>query len=133
MSAHTKKLRTETDEEHAIIMCLIGNEWTERLRYQGDGDLDISALRVMLEDWGFTREESVPWREAFPDMGHTGDPGVFLAGGRHKEGFSQRKLAELTGIPQRHISEMENGQRPIGKKTAHKLAKALNVGYKVFM
>ena len=43
------------------------------------------------------------------------------------------KLAELTGIPQRHISEMENGKRPIGKEMAKRLGKALNIGYKVFL
>ncbi|WP_442877394.1 helix-turn-helix domain-containing protein [Desulfolutivibrio sp.] len=41
-----------------------------------------------------------------------------------------RRLAELsqaTGIPRRHISEMENGKRPIGKKNARLLAEALNI------
>ncbi|MGC8493518.1 MAG: hypothetical protein ACP5SH_17485 [Syntrophobacteraceae bacterium] len=28
---------------------------------------------------------------------------------------------------------MENGKRPVGKKTAKKFAKALNTGYKVFL
>jgi plasmid maintenance system antidote protein VapI len=39
----------------------------------------------------------------------------------------------MTGIPQRHISEMENGKRPIGKEMAKKLGKALNISYKVFL
>ena len=43
------------------------------------------------------------------------------------------KLAELTGIPQRHISEMENGKRPIGKEMAKRLGKVLNISYKVFL
>ena len=43
-------------------------------------------------------------------------PGVFLAGARYREDLSQRALAELTGIPGRHISEMENGKRPVGKR-----------------
>ena len=29
--------------------------------------------------------------------------------------------------------EMENGKRPIGKETAKKLAKALNIDYRVFL
>jgi DNA-binding XRE family transcriptional regulator len=58
---------------------------------------------------------------------------VSLRGARGKEGVTQRQLAELTGIPQRHISEMEHGKRPIGKETARKLAKALNVDYRVFL
>jgi transcriptional regulator with XRE-family HTH domain len=47
--------------------------------------------------------------------------------------MSQVKLAELTGIPQRHISEMENGKRPIGKERAKVLAKALNCDYRIML
>ncbi|MFH0788088.1 MAG: helix-turn-helix transcriptional regulator [Pseudomonadota bacterium] len=39
----------------------------------------------------------------------------------------------MTGIPQRHLSMMEHGKRPIGKKNAHLLAKVLNVDYRVFL
>jgi len=74
----------------------------------------------------------IPWRECFP---YTDEqlPGIALAGARGKEGLTQRQLYELTGIPQRHISEMENGKRPIGKETAKKLGKALKISYKVFL
>ena len=37
------------------------------------------------------------------------------------------QLAEKTGIPRRHISEMENGKRPIGKKNARLLGEALGI------
>ncbi len=47
--------------------------------------------------------------------------------------MTQRELARKTGIPQRHISEMENGRRPIGKEMAKRLGEALNIGYKVFL
>ncbi len=65
-------------------------------------------------------------------------PGVFLAGARYREDLPQRALAELTGIPRRHISEMENGKRPVGKANARKanarkLAEALNVDYRMFL
>ena len=56
-----------------------------------------------------------------------------LSGSRLKEGMAQKRFFELTGIPQSHISEMGNGKRQIGKKRAKILAKALNVGYKVFL
>lgn len=52
---------------------------------------------------------------------------------RSRENLTQRQLAELTGIPQRHISEMENGKRAIGKELARRLGKALNADYKVFL
>ena len=52
---------------------------------------------------------------------------------RHREHLTQRQLAELAGIPQRHISEMENGKRVIGKEMAKRLAKALHTDYRVFL
>jgi transcriptional regulator with XRE-family HTH domain len=69
---------------------------------------------------------SIPWREALP---YTDNelPGVFLTGARYREGLTQAQLSELTGIPRRHISEMENHKRPIGKQNARKLGAALKV------
>ena len=52
---------------------------------------------------------------------------------RHRENLTQRQLAELTGIPQRHISEMENGKRVIGKERARVLAKVLHADYRIFL
>jgi transcriptional regulator with XRE-family HTH domain len=69
---------------------------------------------------------SIPWREVLPFTDEE-LPGVFLAGARYREDMTQAALAEATGIPRRHISEMENGRRPIGKKNARLLAEALNL------
>ncbi|MFH1021049.1 MAG: helix-turn-helix transcriptional regulator, partial [Pseudomonadota bacterium] len=55
---------------------------------------------------------------------------VILHGARIREGLTQVQLAQLTGIPQRHISEMENGKRAIGKERARALAKVLNADYR---
>jgi transcriptional regulator with XRE-family HTH domain len=47
---------------------------------------------------------------------------------------TQQELADMTGMPQRHISEMETGKRQIGKERAKKLAEALHVSdYRVFL
>jgi len=90
----------------------------------------IAALKSL----GFVNvSDSVPWRDLFPEYSDEDLPGVCLAGSRVKERLTQKQLSELTGIPQSHISEMENGKRPIGKKLAKILAKALNVGYKIFL
>lgn len=70
--------------------------------------------------------------EAFPDLLGQ-EPQVALRAYRHREDLTQKQLAERTGIPQHHISEMENGKRPIGKETAKKLAAALNIDYRVFL
>jgi transcriptional regulator with XRE-family HTH domain len=56
-----------------------------------------------------------------------------LRAARTKEDLSQTQLGTLTGIPQRHISEMEHGKRAIGKERARKLAAALKVHYHVFL
>lgn len=93
-------------------------------------DKAIAALNSL----GFVNvSDSAPWRDLFPEYSDEDLPGVCLAGSRVKEGLTQKQLSELTGIPQSHISEMENGKRPIGKKRAKILAKALKVGYKVFL
>jgi plasmid maintenance system antidote protein VapI len=47
--------------------------------------------------------------------------------------MAQTRLSELSGIPQRHISEMEQGKRTIGKENAKKLAKVLDTDYRMFL
>jgi transcriptional regulator with XRE-family HTH domain len=48
--------------------------------------------------------------------------------------LTQRQLAEMTGVPQRHISEMETGKRQIGKERARRLAEVLRVSdYRVIL
>jgi ribosome-binding protein aMBF1 (putative translation factor) len=89
----------------------------------------VKAMRAL----GFQEsEEAVPWREAFP---YTDEqlPGVFLSGARYREGLTQAWLSARTGIPRRHISEMENGKRPIGRQNARKLAEVLNVDPRRFL
>jgi transcriptional regulator with XRE-family HTH domain len=56
-----------------------------------------------------------------------------LRAARTREDLTQTQLARLTGIPQRHLSEMEQGKRTIGKERAKTLAKALNVDYRLFL
>ena len=87
-----------------------------------------------LKNLGFVdTSDSVPWREAYPEYSEGQLIGKALAGFRYREGLTQTQLSQMTGIPQRHLSEMENGKRPIGKEMAKRLGKALNVGYKVFL
>ena len=60
-------------------------------------------------------------------------PGKRLDAERFKRSMTQIKLSELSSIPQHHISEIENGKRPIGKEMAKKLAKVFKVDYRVFL
>ena len=75
------------------------------------------------------QEASVSWREAFPEF-EGNEVGTILAGYRHRAGLTQMQLAEATGIPQRHISEMENGKRIIGVINAKRLAEALHCDHR---
>ncbi len=79
-------------------------------------------------------DDTVPWREALGDrIADGGEPATMLRGARVREGITQKQLAEALGIKQSHISEMENGKRPIGKEMARRLGDVLRVGYKVFL
>jgi ribosome-binding protein aMBF1 (putative translation factor) len=87
-----------------------------------------------LKSLGFVdTSDSVPWREAYPEYSEVELIGKGLAGARYREGLTQIQLSEMTGISQRHISEMEHGKRPIGKKNARLLGKVLKVDYRVFL
>lgn len=105
------------------------------ITFTGPISMQEQALEAM-RSLGFETEEqpirnqqvesSIPWREAF-QYKDAELPRVFLSGARYREDMTQEELAKRTGIPRRHISEMENGKRPIGKQNARKLAEALNI------
>lgn len=77
--------------------------------------------------------DSIPWRESRQYSDPAKLPGQILAGARYREDLTQEELSERTGIPRRHISEMENGRRPIGKANARKLAEVLNIDPRRFL
>ena len=77
--------------------------------------------------------ETLDWRDLFPEYDHDASPCIALKGSRKKENLTQKDLAQITSIPQGHISEMETGKRGIGREIARKLGKALNVDYRIFL
>lgn len=115
MSAHTKKHPTES------------------IRFIGSPDA-ISKLRTYAHTAGAKEisTDSIPATELFPDLA-TNPQGVYLKGIRYREELTQEQLSEATGIVRRHLSEMENGKRTIGKENAKKLAAALHVDYRMFL
>ncbi len=88
----------------------------------------LSALNAL----GYV-EKAVPWRDAFPSEMVENEGGVCLKATRERRSITQAELSDRTGIPQPHISEIERGKRPIGKKTAALLGDALGVNYRVFL
>jgi DNA-binding XRE family transcriptional regulator len=92
------------------------------------------AARDALHALGFEEvRATVPWREVLPSLPDAERPGRMLRAARRKEGVTQTQLAQLTGIPQRHISEMEHHKRAIGKERARKLAAVLQIDYHVLL
>jgi len=79
-----------------------------------------------------TEKEVIPWREVL-DVPEEEMPGICLSGARYRECMTQEQLAKATGIPRRHISEMENNKRTIDKERAKRMAEVLNVDYRVFL
>jgi DNA-binding XRE family transcriptional regulator len=70
--------------------------------------------------------------EVFPEyMGK--ERQIALRAYRNREDLTQRQLAEQTGIPQRHLSEMENGKRTIGKEMAKRLSEVLKCDYRFLL
>ena len=117
MQVLTKKHPTETIE----------------LKFIGPVSNIARAIEAMKSIGFVDTSDSVPWRDAYPELSEAQLIGKALSGARYREGLTQVQLAKLTGIPQRHISEMENGKRPIGKEMAKRLGKTLNIGYKTFL
>ena len=103
------------------------------LHFTGPAEKRDEAIRLMRE-LGYTdTSDSVPWRDAFPELEQEPSYSITLRGARTKEGMSQAELARQTAIPQSHISLMENGKMEIGKERAKRLGKALNIAYRLFL
>lgn len=117
MPEPTKRPRTETDMV------------TINLRVHRKNVAKIKAYAKSIEEEG---ERNFTVDEVFPDLVGQ-EKTIILRAYRNREGLTQRQLAELTGIPQRHLSEMENGKRPIGKENAKKIGQALKVDYRFLL
>lgn len=80
------------------------------------------------------KTDNISWREAAKrDIRKHSEGGQMLRGARFKEDVTQKKLAEAIGISPHHISEMENGKRPIGKQMAKRLGGFFKMDYRVFL
>lgn len=95
------------------------------------------GLVILLENFEVDDNEeegNVPAEEVFKDLyDKYGKSGTTLRGARGIHNMTQVQLAQLIGIPQTDISQMENGKRPIGKKMAKRLAKVFKTDYRVFL
>ena len=123
-----ERTKTRTTEEFAEICFQVPVAKAAKVRETIENMLALAGIRCMI-DARTDDDETVSLEEFFPDI----HPGSAIRGLRFREDLTQAQLAEIIGVKRQHISEMENGKRPIGKAMAKRLAKALNTGYKVFL
>jgi DNA-binding XRE family transcriptional regulator len=61
-------------------------------------------------------------------------PGTYMKIYRENKNMTQTELGKaLGGLPRQHVSNMENGVRPISKKTALKLSKLFDISVAKFI
>ena len=78
------------------------------LPFEGPEDKQDEAVGV-LKTLGFnllSTSGSIPWRSAFQEFA-ANESGACLIAARNKKGLTQANLSELTGIPHRHLSEID--------------------------
>ncbi len=93
-----------------------------------------ALLQRELKTASAAKKDFIPAAAVFPEaFDALQGPAMALRGLRQRESLTQRQLAEMLGIRQHHLSEMENAKRPIGKVMARKLAEALGADRRVFL
>jgi len=127
-----KKKAAKFDSWSSFMLVRTKKHHTESVRFVGP-PAAIERLRELARETGVAEEaESIPASMLNPEL-DSNPGGVYLKGIRHRNSLSQEQLAKLAGIPRRHISEMENGKRTIGKENAKKMARALGCDYRAFL
>jgi DNA-binding XRE family transcriptional regulator len=91
-------------------------------------------LSNYLESLSATDDEFVSATQVFPVLGDPEKtPGIALRGVRLRLGLTQKAMAEKIDVTQGDLSKMEKGLRPIGKKLALRIGKALRTDYRRFL
>ena len=116
---------------------------TPRIELQMKGDIPERVILFLEEEYGVSLRQTADDGEEVVNAFETDwykrtmaamTPGKALRIYRENAGLTQAALGErMGGIPRQHISNMENGRRPIGKENAKRLAAALHVDYRVFL
>jgi len=99
---------------------------TLRLKVHRSNAAKVKEFAQAIEEG---KERTYTVAEVFPEYIAKGKT-IALRAYRTREDLTQRELAEKVGTPQRHISEMETGKRPIGKEMAKRFAEVLGVDYR---
>jgi antitoxin component HigA of HigAB toxin-antitoxin module len=96
----------------------------------------VRALRKLYDSVEVSREDEavdITTTDWWKKMESTAHPGTVLWTYRDNAGLTLSRLSTLSGIAKPHLSDMENGKRAIGLRTAKKLASALGVDHRLFL
>ena len=116
---------------------------TPRIELKMKGDIPERVILFLEEEYGVSLRQTADDGEDVVNALETDwykrtmaamTPGKALRIYRENAGLTQTALGErMGGIPRQHISNMENGKRPIGKENAKRLAAALHTDHRVFL
>lgn len=116
---------------------------TPRIELEMKGDIPERVILFLEAEYGVSLRQSADDGEEVVNVLETDwykrtmgsmTPGKALRIYRENAGLTQTALGErMGGVPRQHISNMENGKRPIGKENAKRLAAALHTDYRVFL
>jgi len=118
MQAHTKKHHTEPDRLVTLRFQVHPANVKRITRFVESIEPDPNSGNITVDEF-FDKHFSGQSKAS-----------VALKGYRYRENLTQQQVSDTTGIPQRHLSEMENGKRGIGPANAKKLAVVLNCDYR---
>ncbi len=107
------------------------------------GSIPKRVIRVLAEEYGSDLHVSAEGDDELVDVFQTDwyrkvkkelTPGVYLKVFRENKGMTQTELGKaLGGLPRQHVSNMENGSRPISKRVALQLARLFDVSVEKFI
>jgi DNA-binding XRE family transcriptional regulator len=116
---------------------------TPRIEIKIKGDIPSKIISLLKEEYGKKVHITKDADDEYVDIVETDwykkikaekTPGDNMKIYRKIHKITQEKLGELLGgIPKQHVSNMENGSRPISKITAKKLAKIFDVSVERFI
>src|SRR5208337_41604 len=116
---------------------------THRTSIRIKGKISNKLMEVLVSEYGkdvkLTRDPDDELVDVFQtdwykNTKKTMTPGTYMKIYRENRKMTQAELGKiLGGLPRQHVSNMENGVRPISKKIAMKLAKAFDVSVEKFI
>jgi DNA-binding XRE family transcriptional regulator len=112
---------------------------TRRIKFKISGIIPVKVIDFLKKEYGdsfhlddeLTEISKTDW---FKKIKKSITPGDNIKIYRENAGITQAHLGEmLGGMSRQNISDMENGRRPVSKKTAKELSKILKVSVEKFI